>query len=237
VHATDEHWRAWGERDPYFAVLSDPRFRGRPRGEVLAEFFASGEAHIARILAVIRSRLDERFAPRSALDFGCGVGRTTIPLARLCPTLGVDVSEAMLEEARRNAAAAGVEARFTHDITGEHDLVHSVLVFQHIPMQRGLPLARRLLECVGPRGVAALHFVYRSDKRPLATLANRLRHRFSVVHYATNVFRRRPLLDPPMQMNPYALDALLELFSGFTLHVESLGQRDYPGFLFYARRP
>ena len=237
MHATDDHWRRWGRHDPYFAVLSDPRFRGRPRADVLSDFFATGEAHVARVLEAIRSHVDPDFQPRSALDFGCGVGRTTLPLARVCPTVGVDVSEAMLEEARRNAAANGLPATFTHDITGEHDLIHSVLVFQHIPTERGLAIARRLLACLRPRGVAVLHFVFKADKHPLTVFANRLRYRIPAVQYATNLLRGRPVSDPPMQMNVYPLERVLEILAGYSLFVERVNQPDYPGFMFYARKP
>jgi len=53
-------------------------------------------------------------APRRALDVGTGSGCVAIALARELPDLtliGVDTSQAALEVAARNAAAAGVEAR------------------------------------------------------------------------------------------------------------------------------
>lgn len=143
----------------------------------------------------------------------------------------------MLDEARDNAAKAGVEATFGHSIKGEHDLIHSVLVFQHIPPKRGLLLVRGLLNILRPRGVAVLHFVYKTDKRPLVTMMNLLRYRIPILHYATNVLRRRPVFDPPMQMNAYPLAALFELFAGLTIYIERIEQRDYPSFLFYARKP
>lgn len=223
----------WGRRDPYFAVLSSERHRG---GLAREAFFASGEAHIAAVLDTIRARLIPGFLPRSALDFGCGVGRTTLPLARICATAGLDVSPAMLDEARRNAAASGLLARFSHEPEGTFDLVHSFIVFQHIPPARGLALARGLLERVNFGGVAVLHFTYESRRSAIVKAINWLRYRVPLVQYATNVARGRPLLEPPMQMNAYPLAELLRLFAGFRLHLEFTDHGGYLGCVFYAHR-
>ena len=57
----------------------------------------------------IRRWVAPRFAPRSALDFGCGVGRLLVPLARRCPSVvGVDVADSMLAQARARCDAVGV---------------------------------------------------------------------------------------------------------------------------------
>jgi 2-polyprenyl-3-methyl-5-hydroxy-6-metoxy-1,4-benzoquinol methylase len=52
-------------------------------------------------------------APRSVLDAACGTGMHAIALAqRGYAAAGADLSASMVERARQNAAAAGVEARF-----------------------------------------------------------------------------------------------------------------------------
>ena len=230
---TDRQWETWATRDPYFAVLSAEEFRG---GGSRDKFFASGEQHVAHVLAEIRAHLAPGFAPQTALDFGCGVGRVAIPLARLCRTTGVDVSASMLAEARRNAAALGASAHFSEQAEGSFDLVHSFIVFQHIPARRGLELTRELLAKVAPGGVAVLHYVYGSARHPLVKAINWLRYRVTPLHYATNVLRGRPLLDPPMQMNTYELRELLPLFREFTLRLEFGEHGGYLGCVFYARR-
>lgn len=66
-----------------------------------------------------KSLLLDRLAPEtghSALDVGCGPGTDAVELARRMPAgasvEGVDASEAMLAEARRRAAAAGLGITF-----------------------------------------------------------------------------------------------------------------------------
>lgn len=132
------NWEVLGDVDPMFGVLSDPsKHGGRWDPE---EFFASGRAHVENL---IRALADARatFVAGACLDFGCGVGRLTIPLAeRFRQTVGVDVAQPMIETARRfrpRAAACEFVVNPHPDLrgfeTGRFDVVHSCLVLQHIP--------------------------------------------------------------------------------------------------------
>lgn len=74
---------------------------------------------LAPLHRVPKSLLLDRLAPetaRAALDVGCGPGTDAVELARRMPSgasvEGVDVSEAMLAEARRRAVAAGLDITF-----------------------------------------------------------------------------------------------------------------------------
>jgi tRNA/tmRNA/rRNA uracil-C5-methylase (TrmA/RlmC/RlmD family) len=68
-------------------------------------FFESGEREMQATLDTIRDLVGRDFHPARALDFGCGVGRLTIPLARESKhVLAVDISPTMLEEAQANCA-------------------------------------------------------------------------------------------------------------------------------------
>src|SRR5690348_7043245 len=102
---SDHTWQYWGHHDPYFGVLTDPSFgRARLDEDARTRFFASGKDYVDFALTTVKQRLDPQFRPSRALDFGCGVGRLTIPLARICDSVvGVDVAEGMLAEARANA--------------------------------------------------------------------------------------------------------------------------------------
>jgi trans-aconitate methyltransferase len=104
VSATSEqerHRRDWedlGKLDPLWAILSDPAKKNN-RWDLEA-FLESGQAEIDAVM----SKADALGYPRqhrSALDFGCGVGRTTRALAgHFDQCLGLDIAQAMVERAR-----------------------------------------------------------------------------------------------------------------------------------------
>jgi SAM-dependent methyltransferase len=156
---TDADWQIIGARDPFYGVLTDPRFhRDAITDEARADFFASGEIEVGRLLAYMRS-LYPGFTPKSALDFGCGVGRLTQPLARLCnDVVGVDVSPGMLVEARRHNRTRAI---FLDQIPARtFDWVVSFIVLQHVTPELGYPLIAKLLKAVGPEGAISLQIVF-----------------------------------------------------------------------------
>jgi SAM-dependent methyltransferase len=175
--STDRAWVEWGERDPYFAVITDPKFRSdKLDDKAREEFFQSGHNHVRYLLGMCRKQAGANYAPRRVLDFGCGVGRVTIPFAEqpgVELAVGIDVSPAMLEEARRNQALRGLQnVEFVLSdptlslVEGQYDLVHSFIVFQHIDVARGRELFAALLDKLAPGGVGALHVLYGKAYHP-----------------------------------------------------------------------
>jgi len=68
---TDNDWEEWGRRDPYFGVITDPKFRsGKITEDAKREFLASGESHVHGVLATIRKHIDPGFAPRTTFPAG-----------------------------------------------------------------------------------------------------------------------------------------------------------------------
>src|ERR1700685_1735892 len=113
---TDKAWKRFGDVDPYYGVLSQSENRSHNFTEQRREkFFLSGEEHVNKVLTTLRE-INPDFSPRRSLDFGCGVGRVAIPLAREATSvLGVDVAPGMLSEAQKNAARYGVDnISFSH---------------------------------------------------------------------------------------------------------------------------
>ena len=209
----EQEWEKLGRRDPYFGVLSDEKFRAaRLDAAARAEFFASGERHVATCFETIRRCLAPAFAPRRALDFGCGVGRLVIPLSRRCAqVVGADVSPAMLAEARRNCEQDGVlNVTFveTRDglgaVTGAFDFIHSFIVFQHIPAAAGERIAGELLDRLEPGGVGALHFTTAQRASKLRVLLRRMRWAAPVLNDVANLLRGRRG-EPLMIMDQYDL--------------------------------
>lgn len=194
-------WNTLGETEPFFAVLTEDRFLRERMSEVDREaFFASGEADITQIFELID------FAPKSALDFGCGVGRLTRALTkRVDHVIGVDAAESMLRIARENVP----EASFTSTIPNERfDLIVSLIVFQHIPVKRGEALLDELLDHLD--GVAALHFTFRRAGSFFRRFARRIRANVPLVHRIAQSIRRERSM-PYMQMNEYDLDRVLAI--------------------------
>jgi len=131
---TDQTWEYFGKHDPYFGVLVEDEFkRANLTSSSKERFFQTGFDQIEAVFEMVRDHVDASFCPRSALDFGCGVGRLVVPLARQSATvLGVDISDSMLEEARLNCEAYGISNAYFAKaddnlslVSKKFDLIHS----------------------------------------------------------------------------------------------------------------
>lgn len=172
---TDRHWQQWGRTDPYYGVLTDQRFRLDQMDEqARADFFASGEQFVDRTFRDLQQLGGVVDRPGRALDFGCGVGRLLIPLARRCDqAVGVDISSDMLREAGRNCASEGL--RNVHfEMSDDHlsaladqrfDLIVTDIVIQHLPARRGRRVLANLLDHLAPGGSAAIGIKYGEQRR------------------------------------------------------------------------
>jgi SAM-dependent methyltransferase len=207
-------------RDPYYAVLTaDEHREGRMSVEDRDRFDRSGETDMGQTLDEIRRFVSPGFMPRKAVDFGCGVGRLTIPLARVADeVVALDISGAMLAEARRNCAAHGVEnVRFAlsdewfasfdagHD---QVDFVHGYIVFQHMPLEAGLWVADELTRRLNSGGVGALHFTYGRRAPRIRRIVHRLRRIVPGVNALVNLVQGRRASEPFIPMNVYDLGTL-----------------------------
>jgi SAM-dependent methyltransferase len=216
---SDREWEKFGRERPYFGVLTQPQFQGRQLGEdAAAEFFQTGEAYVAALMAKIAAT-QPHFRPRRVLDFGCGVGRLLIPFAGRCDEVtGVDVSESMLARCREHCDAGNVRNAtlvLSDDslsrVSGRFDLVHSYIVLQHIHPRRGMRIIRRLLDLVADGGVAALEVPVR-DERPWVRRAINVGQRN--VPWASNLAnlaRGRAWGHPLMAMHIYDLFRVIRL--------------------------
>ncbi len=218
MEKADRSWEYYGENDPYYGVCTEQKYqRDHLTGIGLEEFFKSGERHVDSLVASIRQYIDPSFEPKRALDFGCGVGRVLISLARVSDwVVGVDVSRAMLQEAEKNCSLQGVEnVEFVLSddaltrVSGTFDLVHSFIVFQHIPRKRGEQIFRKLVRMVGENGVGALHVVYDRQVTPVRKVFQWARRSLPLVNNLANIALRQPLQAPLIPMYTYKLEPLL----------------------------
>lgn len=133
----------WGSRDPYFSVLTAPKFLSRNMDDqALEDFYRVGEIDI-RFAFEILEHNGISINPTMVLDFGCGVGRLSFALAKIFRfVVGCDISEPHLKIARDNACQFGINN--VHFIKSSEnlldrlsprsfDFIYSRLVLQHIP--------------------------------------------------------------------------------------------------------
>jgi 2-polyprenyl-3-methyl-5-hydroxy-6-metoxy-1,4-benzoquinol methylase len=227
LHHPDADWERLGRDDPYYGVYVDRRFRSAnlTRG-ALTEFFASGEQHVAALLATIERELVPGFAPKRALDFGCGVGRLLVPLARRCDeVVGVDIAESMVREAKRNlderAIRNVVVLRCDDTLTavpGSFDLIHSFVVLQHLSSRRGERILGRLIDRLAEHGLGAIHLTFSSELSRRSRLVRWARRFVPLVHPLWNWRHGLPLDEPWMQMNRYPLNRMFHLLQDRGCH-------------------
>ncbi|RNF84267.1 class I SAM-dependent methyltransferase [Montanilutibacter psychrotolerans] len=247
---TDRDWENWGRNDPYFGVISDESFRAeRMTDQARAAFFRMGDEHVERLLATIGERFQPGFRPEASLDFGCGVGRLLIPLARQSDrATGVDISPAMLAEARRNCELMGidnVELIGSDDglsqARGEYDLVHSHIVFAHIDPRRGHRLIEAMASKVRPHGYIAVQVLYACTAPRWIRALVKLRYRFPLLNAVRNILRGRPAGEPPMQLHVYDLPTILRTLNrlGFgeaLLITDKFSNGEFDSVVLVARR-
>jgi len=109
---------------------------------------------------LLGDRLLEDLKGKCVIDFGCGEGKDSIEIARCGASrvIGIDIWDAMLAAARRNAAAAGVADRceFCTVATEQVDAIVSLDAFEHFADPAAiLGVMRRLLK---PGGFIAVSF-------------------------------------------------------------------------------
>jgi SAM-dependent methyltransferase len=250
---TDIEWEKWGKKDPYFATLVHEMFRSKNlTDKAKLEFFQSGRHWISYVLKVSRDHLDHDFSPKSALDFGCGPGRIVIPLAGIAEhVVGLDVSDSMLKEAHKNCEEYSVKnvtlLRSDDNLSALDglffDFIHSVIVFQHIPVERGRHIFVNLLNHLAEGGIGAIQFIYSKseyDKSygvpPVMNLKQRFIRQVLLVGSRINLKK----LEPEMQMNPYNTNELMFLMQKAGIrdfHVEFTDHGGYLGIILYFQKP
>lgn len=208
--STDREWERWGQRNPYYGVLGFESAAIGDDTDARKQFFASGEAHIQRMLAIAAKYFGASGSER-ALDFGCGVGRLLLPLSsRFKAVVGIDVSPSMLSQARTNVQGhTNVQlASSIADAGGQFDFVHTFIVLQHIRPGQGFDLIEQLLAITKPGGIFVIHTTI-GDLVRWRQVANFVRYRVRPAHWLYNLVRRRPISEPITEMNHYDAARLL----------------------------
>ena len=233
-------WQELGSREPYWAVCTEERFRAGSLSEKdRDDFFASGEREVAAAFDLIERHVQKDFRPGLSLDYGCGVGRLALPIARRSESaIGVDISDAMLDEARLNAERQRVsnvafqspEEALSITVP-DLDFLHSYIVFQHIEPAVGMEIARTLLRRLKSGGIGSLHFTFHRKASFVRRLSHVLRKRMIGFNAIVNWLQGKPLSEPMIPVHEYDRRALLQLFRDGGCEVVHSFETDHAGLV------
>ena len=237
IRDTDADWQQIGRAEPFFGVLTNPKFLRSNMDEAAErEFFQDGEQEITRHLQLLRKHFGT-FNPVTALDFGCGVGRLTRALASTVQhAVGVDVSEGMLQEARAMQLANASFQRASPD--REFDWVVSLITFQHIQPKRGYDILRNTLRRVAVGGCATIQITIFREPRHYGSAGGRLGAGEDLTSISGDS-ALRSLDVGVMVMFDYDLSIVAAIFikEGFEeLHLTHSDHDGFHGVVIYGRR-
>lgn len=191
---TDSDWNRLGAVDPFWAVITDERFRADKMDAATREaFYESGFGNVEQFHTALKHYFSAPDHFEACLDFGAGVGRLLVPMAkRAHQAVGVDIADSMRAVCRAHLDELGlsqvklVATPKAAAVFGPFDWINSFIVLQHIPPARGMELIADLLATLRPGGFLSLHLTTFRDAHlmshdtagPLRKLLRRVRASF-----------------------------------------------------------
>jgi SAM-dependent methyltransferase len=164
-------WEGLGERQPFHSVLTQDRFLPSGLSESETQFWETGEIEAQRIADYLADG-HMKLAEATVLEFGCGVGRVTIPLAALSGrVVAYDISEPHLALGRARAAALGrtnIRMIAIGDALPDEfaacEVFYSRIVLQHNPPPVIGTVLQKLIRALKPGGIGIFQVpTYRVD--------------------------------------------------------------------------
>lgn len=165
-------WNNIAKTEPYWSVLTHETHLINNIDK--DAFYKTGSWTVENIFRYL-SNIGFRSNIKTCLDFGCGVGRITLPLANKVDHVdALDISESMLEIAGDYLDANGItnvdlidtnkepdflsrQGWLRYGQVGKYDLVYSALVLQHNPKPRAKKLLAQLCRSISDRGIGLIH--------------------------------------------------------------------------------
>jgi SAM-dependent methyltransferase len=119
------------------SILDGMQYRVLKRISPREPGYMSGEVYNGKIKIkeLLGDQVLDQLRGKVVIDFGCGEGDDAVALAKNCArrVIGIDIREALLEQARAKARREGVEkvCRFCTDTDERADAVVSIDTFEH----------------------------------------------------------------------------------------------------------
>jgi len=208
-------WDRAAAIEPYYSVLSQPRFFLANVRENPAPFFETGEADVEKWIGTIRA-LDRDARLHEVLELGCGPGRLLPALLRRgMKVTAVDASPRMLELAKEHASRSGDGVTFVDASTffaGDDARFHLILVshvMQHVPASDGAELVQALAQRLRRGGYLQLDLPFRTTRSRLSRAMLALRASAAPLNALANAAKRRPLRTPFAPVHVHSLDSVL----------------------------
>lgn len=166
---TDDDWKALGETEPWYGVLSAPEFlQANITDEAKDRFYLQGQQEMAWVVETLTTHFSP-FEPQVGADFGSGLGRLSFPMSGKCGKVyGIDVSPGMRAEAANQATLRDMQnVEFVDALPPgtEVDWVNSYIVFQHIVPRTGYHLLSNLLGHLRIGGFVSIQITFAHDHR------------------------------------------------------------------------
>ena len=162
LHHIGRRWSQMGEDWPHYSVLSYEQYLPRNLAGSIDDFWAAGRGEAGVAMTLLDHLGFAKPQRRICVEYGCGVGRVTIPLAEQFAELhAYDISANHLVLAQQRAETVGAgNVRFHHCGNGvlepltPCDFFYSRLVFQHNPPPVMRELVQLALASLRPGGIA-----------------------------------------------------------------------------------
>jgi ubiquinone/menaquinone biosynthesis C-methylase UbiE len=173
-----DNWESLAKTDPMWAILSDPSKKDNKWD--IVEFLATGVKEIEELMNYLATMYGMR-GRSFALDFGCGMGRLTLPLSKYFDNVfGLDISETMirLAEQLKYQHSRLYKGKITYILNksnfipfedNKFELVYSNIVLQHMNKYNSLLYISEFIRVLKKDGFA----IFQAPSRCLSESGNK----------------------------------------------------------------